>query len=831
MKKHLLFAFVLLMAVAMQAQTYWNGTSNKEFSGSGTQSDPYLISTPEQLAGLAERTNVDKEDFAGKYIKLTQDLYMCNFSNPDTANWPQWEPIGKMTITQDPEDQWSMTFDTCYFRGQLDGNGHTIHNLYMGTVGEVSFGDPDDPTAGDVLDFSGTDYSFFGYIDGGSVSNLTINNLGLKATGNMGGLAGVVRNGNINNVHVTNARIIQSNVLAYACGGLIGSVSNTIVENSSVENTVIQAVSANGFAGKLENNTIVRHCHATGYTYATLADVASSVNNLGWASGFCSTVDEGCLIEDSYSTVQVNMSGGPVSTVHNAGWVAGFANANNGGIIRNCYSTGNCTGAKAAGFCVRNTGLIESCYSMGNVYSGEMDNPAAFIWENGYENFIQYVGTVSVHPGIVRNCFSTGTCYEGEQPLTMGFVTSALETHSSSGGMDSEGSQNVSCWFNNDNIPTAQEGASKPTAGTIGATTAFMQSQAFVDTLNIVAALYGLNKWQYNAGAYPTLTSEKATVSAVFGGGNGSKESPWLINNLQHLKNMRALVNLGMDFRGMYIKQTTDIELNAPFAQWGVQMPEQWTPIGNTRLEQKFNYTHRYTFRGTYNGDFHEVKNMYISNMKADQAFFGYVGRGAVVQNLGVTDAYIMQDGSVPSAAILIGGFPRYDGNITISQCWTSGSVDYIFASVNNFAAGALVAGLPLEGNVRMLNCSSSASLHAHEASWAAAPDLYHVGIGQHDSVYNFLYTGQGGLVPSSGEAYNTNAFYDWEVYAAHSTEKEAYANYGRKTAYLKVRSSSISSMPLWTSGMQRMISNSITGSKSKVNIRRLLRISCRRTQ
>ena len=169
----------------------------------------------------------------------------------------------------------------------------------------------------------------------------------------------------------------------------------------------------------------------------------------------------------------------------------------------------------------------------------------------------------------------------------MGFVTSVLETHSSSGGMDSDGSQNVSCWFNNDNIPTAQEGASKPTAGTIGATTAFMQSQAFVDTLNIVAALFGLNKWQYNAGAYPTLTSEKATVSAVFGGGNGSKESPWLINNLQHLKNMRALVNLGMDFRGMYIKQTADIELNVPFAQWGVQMPEQWTPIGNTRLEQK----------------------------------------------------------------------------------------------------------------------------------------------------------------------------------------------------------------------------------------------------
>ena len=40
--------------------------------------------------------------------------------------------------------------------------------------------------------------------------------------------------------------------------------------------------------------------------------------------------------------------------------------------------------------------------------------------------------------------------------------------------------------------------------------------------------------------------------------------------------------------------------------------------------------------------------------------------------------------------------------------------------------------------------------------------------------------------MPNSGVAYNTNAFYDSEVYAAYTTEKEAYTNYGRKTAYLK---------------------------------------------
>ena len=124
MKKKLFFVLGLLMAVVVQGQTYWNGTSNKVFSGSGTQSDPYLISTPEQLAGLAERTNVDKENFAGQYIKLTADIYLTNFNSPDTAGWLQWEPIAHELI------QWEQPTDHGSFRGHFDGDGHTIYNMY-----------------------------------------------------------------------------------------------------------------------------------------------------------------------------------------------------------------------------------------------------------------------------------------------------------------------------------------------------------------------------------------------------------------------------------------------------------------------------------------------------------------------------------------------------------------------------------------------------------------------------------------------------------------------------------------------------------------------------
>ena len=47
------------LSVPMSGQTYRDGTSNKVFSGTGTQADPYLIGTPEQLAGLVENSSAD----------------------------------------------------------------------------------------------------------------------------------------------------------------------------------------------------------------------------------------------------------------------------------------------------------------------------------------------------------------------------------------------------------------------------------------------------------------------------------------------------------------------------------------------------------------------------------------------------------------------------------------------------------------------------------------------------------------------------------------------------------------------------------------------------
>ena len=68
--KKVFLLLLLICTLTAQAQTYWNGTADKNFPGEGTEASPYLISTPEQLAGLATRVNEDGEDFAGKFIQL-----------------------------------------------------------------------------------------------------------------------------------------------------------------------------------------------------------------------------------------------------------------------------------------------------------------------------------------------------------------------------------------------------------------------------------------------------------------------------------------------------------------------------------------------------------------------------------------------------------------------------------------------------------------------------------------------------------------------------------------------------------------------------------------
>lgn len=778
MRQILTMALTLLMAVAMQGQTYWNGTSNKTFSGSGTQTDPYLIGTPEQLAGLAERTNVDKEDFAGKFIQLTADIYLTNFNDPDTANWKEWHPIAHEWWTS------GVGVDTAYFRGHFDGNGHTVYNLYYG--GGAGWGDGWDPTdplfdisefLGD-LDMTAFNRGLFARLDGGTIENLNLSNAHMCGISNTAFLV-VKAAGNsvIRNCHVQG----EFRGMDMYPGGLVSNNSG-LVENCS---STVNMSGAGGGAIVYTNETegVIKNCVANGVITATASH-----------SGGFANENKG-LIEKSVSTVNVSALYGKQSNGKTLGHIAGGFCYRNGGLIRECAASGSVTSNMdfvtdahypIAGFCAFNGGKIESSYCTGDLID---------ISESGWEPLTASFVGINANGGLqatILNCFSTSHYIyntSNVQTKASGFLNwYTYNTITGEGEAPLAVSRQAFCWYNKDELSSTAK-SSALWAG-YGVNYAFMHTQAFVDTLNLCASFLGTSQWELRNGIpQPTGVIVK-NVEAFLAGGEGTKENPYLISNKTQLENFRWLVNHGYDFCGEYIKQTADIALNAPMGQWEYTMPEEWQTIGIERKDPHFDRSCIERFRGIYDGDYHEIQNMYVDNLQENQGLFGFIGMSGMngttnkvgVRNLGVTDAYMV---AKRYSGILAGSI---NSSNVFLQCWTSGQITA--ADANGTNMGALV-GYGGASGCYFLNCSSSVQIigasgevNGYKGSvWGDLPHGWmHV-----DTMINYLFTGNinNGSSGTYGRAYYTeNAFEDGA--AANITNDAHDPNGVRSTAYLQ---------------------------------------------
>ena len=253
-KTFLLLMLFSLTGISLQAQTYWDGTADKNLPGEGTEASPYLISTPEQLAGLAALTNVDKEDFAGKYFKLMADIYLTDFSNPDTTQWKEWEPIAHTLM------RWGEETDYGYFRGHFDGDGHTVYNLYYGAG--MNWADDWDPNDFDLdlsaYDFSVMNKALFVNLDGGTIENLNIANAKMAGVNQALLVLNAEANSVIRNCHVEGElRGTQS-----GCNGLAHTNKGLIENCSATVNTNLQGGGA--FVGTNDSTGVIRNCTSAG---------------------------------------------------------------------------------------------------------------------------------------------------------------------------------------------------------------------------------------------------------------------------------------------------------------------------------------------------------------------------------------------------------------------------------------------------------------------------------------------------------------------------------------------------------------------------------------
>lgn len=242
--------------------------SDDGFSGgSGSESDPYLIAVPAdiaQLAGFCNGNNADKYNAA--CYKLICDLEMQDVQTPCIGN-----------LASRP------------FKGVFDGNGHALRNLA--------------PTAAD----NGS-AGLFGYLDGATVKDLTVE--GYTNSGKINGqgvIAGTAKNATISGCHV-NARVRFNHC---ATGGIVGEMEGGLVENCAVEGFLhneeydtFQGVTVcsvqGGIAGYLANGEI-RGCSFKG-------DISCAGEQLGGIVGEirngtvtnCSVLDGSTVTGDNY---------------------------------------------------------------------------------------------------------------------------------------------------------------------------------------------------------------------------------------------------------------------------------------------------------------------------------------------------------------------------------------------------------------------------------------------------------------------------------------------------------------------------------------------------
>lgn len=252
--------------------------------GSGTVTDPWVISTVDDLQKLAETVN-DGESYSGKYFIQDTDLDLMGIT---------WEPIG-------------YTDGGYYFSGHYDGKNHSISNVT--STGKVD------------VDGQAT-VGIFGCIIEGSVSNLHVKNANFSVNGEggyslAGGIAGITFDSDITNCSVENSSLKGEKTLVAnnACvGGITGYSVHGIFQNcASANNKIISQTYAGGIVGEIddsisnnEGGSAFTNCYVAEGNISAFAD---DVQDYSIAGGFIGRVTEdnptleNCYVYDTLTSI------------------------------------------------------------------------------------------------------------------------------------------------------------------------------------------------------------------------------------------------------------------------------------------------------------------------------------------------------------------------------------------------------------------------------------------------------------------------------------------------------------------------------------------------
>ena len=196
---------------------------SRELHGKGTANDPYLISNVAQLEYFRDQSNEGDAKITA-YAQLVNDIDLAY------ASASSWIPVSKLTSNA--------------FAGTFDGNGHCIKNLYS------SF-------------YQGGYVGLFGYVNGATIKNLTVEGVIESSCSDQGMIAGFSVGANYYNC-VAKGRINTKD--CSRVGGITGHIIGTGTTNPVVQgcasyvDIVSTATYTAGLVGQVEYGITMEAC-------------------------------------------------------------------------------------------------------------------------------------------------------------------------------------------------------------------------------------------------------------------------------------------------------------------------------------------------------------------------------------------------------------------------------------------------------------------------------------------------------------------------------------------------------------------------------------------
>lgn len=323
MKKIYILLILAMTGFMAEAQTsVWDGSRKLWTRGEGTESNPYLIESAENMAFLSYMVNLgfDTQDM---HFTLTTDIDLNGSEDQP------WVPIGlgNNYFYEDGCERvpYSTQTPNTNFRGHFDGGGHKIYNIYIMDVSLAGlFGSVDGPCEIKNVNIESgfiQNATYGGGIVGKGGAGVIISNCSNSADISGDYVGGIVGIGCSSVTRCMNSGYIKGNLTG---GGISGSLTSEIRECFNTGRVAAYSNGSGGIIGFSQREVTIVNCYNMGRVYGTAQ----------YSGGIGGFLLKG-LVKNCYNVGDLSNS---------QGTVGGIIGSNFNGNVDNCYYLNTCGG-------------------------------------------------------------------------------------------------------------------------------------------------------------------------------------------------------------------------------------------------------------------------------------------------------------------------------------------------------------------------------------------------------------------------------------------------------------------------------------------------------